>query len=138
IQKEALQQTEKRLQASGVIERVCLKLEGHENVEKYLKQEVKAAIFNLGFLPGSDKTIITKAETTIVAVEALMTHLCFGGRIILVVYYGHHGGMSEKDALLKFARNISQERFNVLQYQFINQVNSPPFVLVLEKKEVKK
>ena len=32
------------------------------------------AIFNLGYLPGGDKSIVTKPETTISAIEQLLKH----------------------------------------------------------------
>lgn len=48
--------------------------------------------FNLGYLPGGDKTIITKPETTLPALEAAKGILMPGGLISLVVYVGHPGG----------------------------------------------
>lgn len=48
--------------------------------------------FNLGFLPGGDKEIITKPETTLPALEAAKKILMPGGLISLVVYVGHPGG----------------------------------------------
>jgi hypothetical protein len=48
--------------------------------------------FNLGYLPGGDKTIITKPETTLIALEAAKGILMAGGLISLVVYVGHPGG----------------------------------------------
>jgi 16S rRNA C1402 N4-methylase RsmH len=134
VQVKAFEQTKFRLEEAKVLERVCLKLEGHENVGKYLEKNIRAAIFNLGYLPGSDKSVITRAQTTIRAVKSLMEHLCSGGRIILVVYHGHSGGSVEKNALLEFMDEISPEKFQVLQYQFVNQENSPPFLLAIEKK----
>lgn len=56
------------------------------------------------------------------------------GIIILVIYYGHPGGKQEKEQVLQFAKSIDQHQFNVLQYQFINQIHEPPILLALQKR----
>lgn len=48
--------------------------------------------FNLGYLPGGDKTIITESQTTAEAFNVAMEILMPGGLISLVVYVGHPGG----------------------------------------------
>ena len=58
---------------------VDLLLQGHETVDQFAT-EVKAAIFNLGYLPSADKSIITKPHTTIEALEKLCQMLVKGGQ----------------------------------------------------------
>lgn len=48
--------------------------------------------FNLGYLPGGDKTIITNSETTLLGLEAAERIVASGGLISIVVYVGHPGG----------------------------------------------
>jgi hypothetical protein len=48
--------------------------------------------FNLGYLPGGDKEIITRSETTLLALEAAKRILIPQGLISIVVYVGHPGG----------------------------------------------
>ena len=62
IQEQALEKTSQRLQEAGLTN-VELLLQGHETVDQFVT-EVKAAIFNLGYLPTADKSIITKPHTT--------------------------------------------------------------------------
>jgi tRNA1(Val) A37 N6-methylase TrmN6 len=138
IQKEAIDNTDKLLSENNVRKQVTLFQESHDNLTNLLPKEhlekVNAAIFNLGYLPKGDKSIVTKPHTTIHAVQQLLTHMPPSGLIILVVYHGHEGGKTEKDALLEYLKTIEQKRANVLQYQFINQVNDPPFIVAIEKK----
>jgi predicted methyltransferase len=138
IQQEAIENTNRLLKENLVTTQVTLHQESHDRFATLLHEEhvnnVKAAIFNLGYLPKGDKSIVTKPDTTISAVKQLLEHMPKGGLIILVVYHGHEGGKTEKDALLDFLKTIEQKRANVLQYQFINQVNDPPFIVALEKK----
>ncbi len=57
-----------------------------------------------------------------------------GGLVLLVIYSGHQGGQTEKEAVLAFTEQLPQQFFNVLHYGFINQRNDPPFLLIIEKK----
>ncbi|MFC0234319.1 class I SAM-dependent methyltransferase [Vagococcus entomophilus] len=140
VQEKAIHHTQEKLLAENLDKRVTLFQQGHETLATALPSDIqiKGAIFNLGYLPKSDKTIITQAETTLTAVQAILERLLPTGRIILVVYYGHPGGEQEKQAVLNFVRELPQAHYNVLNYQFINQKNSPPFLLVIEKKATKK
>ncbi|MBA2796454.1 tRNA (mnm(5)s(2)U34)-methyltransferase [Streptococcus porcinus] len=131
VQEKALQVTREKLQKAQ-LENVQLIQDGHEKVDDYLDQ-VDAAIFNLGYLPNADKSIITRAETTIEALKKLLRALRVGGRIAIMVYYGHEGGLKEKDALLDYLSQLPQEKVTVMSYQALNQKNCPPFLLMLEK-----
>ncbi|WP_144510872.1 class I SAM-dependent methyltransferase [Bacillus sp. FJAT-22090] len=133
VQQEAIQSTSDKLEQAGLIGHVSLIHDGHENVAKYVSGEVAAAIFNLGYLPGSDHEIVTRGASTIKAIESLLHLLKVGGLIILVVYYGHEGGKEEKDALLSFVQQLPQSYAHVLSYQFLNQQNNPPFIIAIEK-----
>ena len=131
IQEQAIEQTTKRL-AEAKLDNVELLLTGHENVDQYVAS-IKAAIFNLGYLPSADKTVITQPHTTIQALEKLCQHLVAGGRIAVMIYYGHAGGDVERDAVLDFVSQLPQQEFTVALYKTINQINQPPFLVMIEK-----
>ena len=65
---------------------------------------IDAAIFNLGYLPKGNK-IVTKPETTIMAINEIFDILSIEGIIILVIYHGHEEGKVEK-ALLEFYKTL--------------------------------
>ncbi|MBM7554763.1 class I SAM-dependent methyltransferase [Thalassobacillus pellis] len=136
IQEKAIDTTRKRLDDSGVTNTTLIH-DSHDQISNYLPKEhfsgLKGAIFNLGYLPGSDKNIITKPNTTIEALDQLLTFIQPGGIVVLVVYHGHHGGKTEKDALIEYVTGLDQQGWHVLQYNFINQKNDPPFVIAIEK-----
>lgn len=137
IQEQAIDNTDQLLIEHNC-SNVSLVLDSHANIENYLSQNLKGkiggAIFNLGYLPKSDKTIITKGESTIEAIDTILRFLKVNGRIILVVYYGHEGGELEKNTILKHVISLDQKKYNVLQYGFINQKNNPPFIIAIHKK----
>ena len=133
IQEQALEKTSQRLQEVGLTN-VELLLQGHETVDQFVT-EVKAAIFNLGYLPSADKNIITKPQTTIEALEKLCRMLIKGGRIAIMIYYGHEGGDIERDAVMDFVSQLPQQEYTATIYRTLNQINNPPFLVMIEKLE---
>lgn len=138
IQREAIEKTKARLSEKNLLDRVQLFQTSHANMRETIPKDVhgkvKAAVFNLGYLPGGDKSIVTKAPSTIAAIEQLLEILTVGGLIVIVVYHGHEEGKRERDELLAYVTNIDQTKADVLRYEFINQKNHPPFILAIEKK----
>lgn len=138
IQNDALIETEKLLSSHKLFHRSTLFHTGHEHVLECIPIEkhhhIKSAIFNLGYLPKGDKSLITKPETTISAVHQLLDVITPGGIIVLVIYYGHDGGKMERDALLRYTSSLDQQQYHVLQYSYINQINNPPFIVAIEKR----
>ncbi|WP_414042658.1 class I SAM-dependent methyltransferase [Macrococcus animalis] len=107
---------------------------GHQHVLDVVSEPVKLAIFNLGYLPKGDKSIVTLPETTIVAIDNIFSILEKQGIIILVIYPGHDEGQIEKKAVLEHLSKIDQNTAHIFKYEFINQKNNPPFVVGIEKR----
>ncbi|OLN21653.1 rRNA methyltransferase [Domibacillus antri] len=138
VQKQAIEKTSGRLSEAGLLNRVSLFHAGHEQAAALIPAldhgRISAAIFNLGYLPKSDKTIVTKPETTIDAVKQLFNIMKPGGVIVLVIYHGHEEGAIERDAVVSFAASLDQQQAHVMRYEFINQANNPPFIIAIEKR----
>jgi tRNA A58 N-methylase Trm61 len=96
--------------------------------------QVSLVMFNLGYLPGYDHQITTNLQSTLAGLNAASQLLKAGGVITIVAYTGHEGAQEEADAVEKWASLLPQKQFNVLSYRFLNQVNHPPFLIVVEKK----
>lgn len=135
IQQQAIETTRTLLAKNN-----CLNVElihdSHAKINTYIdvQQPIAGAIFNLGYLPRSDKKIITKSDSTISAIESITQQMKKNAIMAIVVYHGHDGGKEEKDAVIDFTSNLDQNQFAVLTYQFINQKNNPPFVIAVQKK----
>lgn len=138
VQQKAIDATKERLVKHHAPPCVSLIHDGHEKIGDYLKKEhkgnISGAIFNLGYLPGSDKSIVTKAHTTIKAINTILLELKKEGILVLVIYHGHQEGKIEKEQLLKYVQSLPQEGYHVLKYAFINQKNDPPFIIAIEKR----
>ncbi|QBP18711.1 class I SAM-dependent methyltransferase [Acetilactobacillus jinshanensis] len=134
IQDQALQKTKQRLIKSNLTKSVTLYHTGHQHILDTIGMtSISAAIFNLGYLPGGNKKIITRPTTTLSAIKQCLMILQKGGMIVLVLYYGHPGGKPEKNDVLQFASKLNQKQYTVLKYQFINQVNDPPILVAIQK-----
>lgn len=135
IQRQAIKSTEDKVKDYS---NVNLIHDSHANVTSYIsdshKGHIDAAIFNLGYLPKGDKQIVTQPKSTISAIESIFEMLAPEGIIILVIYPGHDEGKVESDKVVNFLTSIDQQIAHVLQYQFINQQNDPPFICAIEKR----
>lgn len=135
VQKEAIVKTSEKLEEAMFPQNTKLILDGHENIDKYVKENIKCAVFNLGYLPGCEHKIITKPETTIQAIEKSLDLLCEGGVVCISVYTGHEGGKEEGNAIIEYTQNLEQKKYNVIMTTFINQKNNPPHIVLIEKKK---
>lgn len=97
---------------------------------------VKLVVFNLGYLPGGDKSIVTLSDTTVSTLREATAVLEPGGCISVTCYPGHAEGESEERAVVSFASSLPQQTFSSYWHQWINQRNkrtgkpAPSLVLI--------
>lgn len=135
IQEDALYGTRSRLEAENLQDRVELLHVGHQRLDEALPPSVRgtvaAAMFNLGYLPGGIKTIVTRPDTTIEALERTMRVLRPGGMVTVVAYRGHPGGLEESRAVVEWASQLDALTRQVLRYEFLNTRDPSPFLLAI-------
>ena len=137
IQAAAVESTKNRLTENGLISRCTLILDSHSNAEKYIEGSFKAGMFNLGWLPGSaDKSVTTKRETTLPAVEFAVSRIASDGILIIAVYPGHPEGDAEGKMVCDYLATLDRRVFCVTMIKILNSPTSP-FFMVIEKKEEK-
>lgn len=135
IQPQALAHARALLRQENMHGRVKLFACGHESMAARLGEGRRphAVMFNLGFLPGSDKKVVTMAETTLSALEQAVSLLRPGGVLSIHCYSGHQGGQEESDAVLAWARGLSWSQFKVYCYQALNKKRGMEYLLLLER-----
>lgn len=131
VQEQALENTHRRLQEATLDSRVRLVRASHSEVSLYLDAPPDVSMFNLGYLPGGDKSLITRPETTIAALQGILGILKKGGLVSIVVYTGHPGGRAEYEALQHYTAALPQAKYTVLEYRLLNQVNCPPLLIAV-------
>ncbi len=136
IQDIAIRSTREKLESTGLIDRVRLETDDHAiSLRKLMvndHEKVAAITFNLGYLPGSDKSIQTRAQSTEEALAASIQLLSPGGCLCVTAYRGHSGGTSEAESVESFMRKSQAEGHSVDCYE-PDSTNSPPVLYVLKK-----
>lgn len=134
VQAAALEQTRLRVPAGMT----TLYHAGHETMRAKLPPEVhgklSAVMFNLGYLPGADKAVITHTETTMVAVQEALDLLRQGGLLTIAVYPGHEGGAEESRCISAWASGLDSRRYEVQHLRPVNRAASPPELWVVWKR----
>jgi uncharacterized protein YbbK (DUF523 family) len=133
IQQAAIDST-KQLLNDNNIGNAKLILDSHSNVKNYVKENICAGMFNLGYLPGGDKSITTRHETTLRAIVSATELLDFGGALLIAVYPGHEEGTIEGNLIENLLSYCDRK---VLCCSKLKIVNSPksPFFFLIEKSD---
>ena len=117
IQQQALANTSQRLLDAGLESRATLIQGGHEHMDLLLPSavqgQISAIMFNLGYLPGSNKHTVTRPETTSRAVDIASRLLAPRGIMTIVAYRGHAGGREEADTISKARDAMQQDGFEI-------------------------
>lgn len=74
---------------------------------------ISGAIYNLGYLPGSDKSCITQANSTLDSLKEIESHLTHF--IVISCYLGHDGGIEEYEAISEYIK-LKGWNYELLKY----------------------
>lgn len=96
-----------------------------------LDYPIDLAVFNLGYLPSGDHSLMTKADTTIRALQGAISHLAPQGMITVVAYPGTPEGATEEAAVLEYITGLPQRNYDVSTWRPLNQRNQPPTLYIL-------
>ncbi|HEX9660562.1 MAG TPA: class I SAM-dependent methyltransferase [Rhodothermales bacterium] len=132
VQTTAIDAARRRLAAEDLLERCWLFEESHEAPARFLEAagagRPAAIMFNLGYLPGGDRSITTSAATTIRSLNRMVDLLTDGGVITVVAYKGHRGATEEVDELEEWSAALDRKRFNC---ELIEDPTGPPHAPIL-------
>ena len=134
IQKEAVENTKKRLEEGGVSKQAQVLLESHTNMSHYAEVDsVSCIVFNFGYLPGGDHSLATKKDTSIAAIHEGLRLLKKGGMMSLCIYSGGDSGFEERDAILEELKQLDPKRYLVILSEYYNRPNNPPIPVMIVK-----
>lgn len=136
IQQQALEAAAALVNKQGLQQQVEFVLDGHEHMAQYAEAgTVDCIMFNLGYLPGGDHAIATKADTTIAALEQGLKLLKPLGIISLAIYHGGDTGFLERDSVLQWLKRLDHKQYTVLVTDFYNRPNYPPLAVQIIKEK---
>ena len=139
VQSEAIDKTKDRLIMNGWNENdhmtVQMHCASHGEAEKVIREPLQAVMFNLGYLPGSDKKIITEWTEMKRCLDFVTSKgLKNGGIISIISYGGHPGGEREQYHLLEYAENMSSPTWNATVIRTCGTIKKAPVLIMIEKK----
>lgn len=134
IQKQAIENTTNILEENKVNNYKLFQI-SHDEMDSVLKDykgKIKLILFNLGYLPCGDKSIMTNHETTLKALEKGMELLTKDG-LILIVFYPHPEGKLEATEVFAYLSS------NDIKYEvYKNTTNKDaPYLVVIKYKNLK-
>lgn len=132
IQKQALESTSALLEKENV-KNASLILDSHANVKSYVKEGICAGMFNLGYLPGGDKSITTRHESSLAAIDAGIELLLPDGGLLIAVYPGHAEGTVEGNLIREKLSALDRKKICCSEFHIVNSPSSPFFYLVEKK-----
>lgn len=113
VQRSAIDATTRRIAESGYTARVTLHLASHETMSSTLSNEgitlVNAVVFNLGYLPGSDKRVMTHASSTTGALDQAVRLIAPDGLVCVMAYRGHAEGQAEFERIEAWAGTLEND-----------------------------
>jgi len=130
IQEKALTASKKRLEAAQ-LNKVILIQDGHQNMQQHISTKVDCFMFNFGYLPNSDKSITTLAQTSVDALQSALKLLSDDGIITLLCYPGHEQGATETKAIQSTLNDLDNQ-FLVKKYLAILSKPEAPVLYVIE------
>lgn len=133
IQEKAISATTNRLRLAGYTEFTELVCAGHETIARHCSGPISAAIFNLGYLPGGDRSRITRAETTLAGLEQTLDILAPAGIAAISVYPGHDGGQLEQTAVEAWSSRLAPSLYHVWRMGQMNVAGAAPYFILIQK-----
>lgn len=117
IQSIAIDITTFALKTRKLLKQVSFFQESHARMLDRIPQSeqghIRAILFNLGYLPHGDKSIITSKDSTLLALGQSLTLLAPHGVISVLAYRGHEGGEDESEAVHEWTRSLDPARYSI-------------------------
>jgi len=133
IQPAAAESTRRRLVEENAPLNYTLINDSHHRLKEYIKEPIKAGMFNLGWLPGGDKSVTTLRETTLAALRDAISILAPDGIILVAVYPGHAEGETEGELIGEYLQTLDRHKYCCAKFRIINSPSSSYFYIIESK-----
>lgn len=137
IQKTAILQTSQRLQEKlhqDLLQHVSYYQCCHSEIDQYCQSGADLIVYNLGYLPGSNKKQVTQSKTTLTSLTKSLSLMKVGGYLSITCYPGHEAGHQEAYDVLNWAKKLDP-RYISTQHSWINRLSTTPFLLLIQNRD---
>ena len=137
IQQAAIDSTREKFRQTRLSNCLTLIRASHaemsEKIPADLHGKINAIMFNLGYLPGGDKSVITLTDSTLTALTVATRILACNGIITLLAYPGHQGGDLETDQVKNWCERLDTQEFEASTIYSTAHKDSAPRLFVIRK-----
>jgi tRNA G37 N-methylase Trm5 len=134
LQKEAIKSTKMLLAKNQInCQKISFIHDCHSRLDQHLEPLIDLIIYNLGYLPGSCKTIKTQESTTLESIQKAMQLIRPGGIISITCYPGHEEGLIEQKSIFSLLKMLRPNEWAVTHYNPFSA--TAPNLLLLSKRK---
>ena len=126
ISEEAIRRSREK---TAECDNVILIYDNHIHIDRYIKEKIRLFVFNLGYLPSSEETRITKAEETLISFDRAYSLLEEKGYIVITFYLKHPGG---RDEYYLLDRYIQTEKIAIID-SYKQDKQDAPITYIIKK-----
>ena len=132
LQEAAIEKTRKKVIQEGLEKRITLLHQSHESFPDILPKSIQLIVYNLGYLPGGDKTVTTQTAVTLKSLQNALPLLKKEGVLFITLYPGHPEGEKEAAAVLDFAKKLPREEWEVHHESFSPRATAPSVLFAVK------
>lgn len=94
------------------------------------RANIQLIVYNLGYLPGGDKSLTTLKGSTLESVRKGLSLISPTGALSITCYPGHPQGKEEEDALIDFTKDLDGSLWRVVHHRSLNRPSSPSLLFI--------
>ena len=132
IQQKAVENTIALLNDSAEHKNYEVNCCSHEDILNYVSDKIDFAIFNLGYLPNADKSVTTKANSTIKCLEDIISNLSKKKTVIMLLAYLKHDDFMEYKEVKSYLSKLDVKKYNVVEMCHFARHEDSPRILIVE------
>ena len=137
LQQEALQRTAVLLGKAALVH-VHLVQRDHAELKAIIPGEhhgrIAAVMFNLGYLPGGNRSLATRTDSTLEAIRSALEIIRPVGVLTVIAYPGHSGGTAEAIAVERLLLGLSPAGYETAKHLAASESPLAPCLFVVTKR----
>lgn len=142
VQSRAIEMTEQLLRAEGVLSRPELSVRlcnrSHDDIPDdlmALEGTVDLCVYNLGYLPGTDKDVATQPRSTLESLRQALRLVRPTGLVTVMAYPGHDAGQQEYEDLRRFAaESLDSHEWCANVFEQLNREETPRLLTFVKRR----
>jgi len=134
IQEKAISTTLSRLPSQQYPQVQCILGSHAQFSSEICGENVRLIIYNLGYLPGGNKTVTTQTKSTLLSIESGLHLLCARGALCITCYPGHAEGAKEEAAIQQKMSHLSSAYWDIIHCKWTTRHADAPTLFWVYKK----